>query len=86
MRSQKLGVNTSAVEISNVSAHGLWLLAKGAEYFLPYDEYPWFKKAAIGDILKVQLLHEDHLHWPELDIDLSLASLKNPENYPLIYK
>lgn len=24
----------------------------------------------------------DHLHWPELDVDLSLDSIEHPERYP----
>ena len=27
--------------------------------------------------------HGEHLHWPTLDVDLSLDSLKHPEAYPL---
>ena len=85
MRSQTLGSSISEIEISNISSHGLWVYVKGKEYFLPYDEYPWFKEAQIGDILEVELLHETHLHWPRLDVDLELACLGAPEQYPLIY-
>jgi hypothetical protein len=28
------------VEVTNVSAHGVWLLAAGKESFMPYDELP----------------------------------------------
>ena len=86
MRSQELGVNISNVEVTNIDTHGIWLLVKGVEYFLPYSEYPWFKDARVADILDVQLLHEDHLHWPILDVDLCVDSLRNPEGYPLAYQ
>ena len=86
MKSQEPGVNTSDVEVANIDKHGIWLFVKGAEYFLPHNEYPWFKKATVADILNVQLLHEDHLYWPTLDIDLSVASLRNPDAYPLVYQ
>jgi hypothetical protein len=56
------------------------------EYFLPYDEYPWFREAKVRDVLNVRLLHEDHLHWPKLDVDLSVESLENPERFPLTYQ
>jgi hypothetical protein len=79
-------VSTSDVEVTNIDKHGLWLLVKGGEYFLPYEEYPWFQEATVGDIVDVQLLHEDHLHWPSLDVDLSIESLRNPEAYPLVYR
>ena len=84
MKLYRRGKNTSNVEVSNISLHGIWLYVNGKEYFLPYDEYPWFKDAKIKEIHNVQLLHESSLHWPELDVDLELDSLEHPEKYPLI--
>jgi hypothetical protein len=72
--------------VTNVSRHGLWLLVSDKEYFLPYEQYPWFQDARIREILNVHLEHEAHLHWPDLDVDLELDSLEHPENYPLIYR
>jgi len=63
-----------AVEVTNIDAFGFGLLVRGKEYFLPYDEYPWFKDARVRDILGVRLVHEHHLRWPALDVDLSLLS------------
>jgi hypothetical protein len=84
MQLQTHGITTSAVEVLNISIHGLWLYVKGKEYFLPYDEYPWFKKARLFEIHDVKLLHGEHLHWRKLDVDLALESLEHPEKYPLI--
>jgi hypothetical protein len=53
---------------------------------LPFAEYPWFKNANISQILNVQLLHESHLYWPQLDVDLEIDCLENPQQYPLISK
>jgi len=86
MKSQQLGANISDVEVVNIDSHGVWVYVKGAEYFLPYTDYPWFKDAKVADILDVRLLHEDHLHWPKLDVDLSMKSLRDPDAYPLIYQ
>ena len=86
MRSQKLGASTSDAEVTNIDCHGLWLFVKGTEYFLPYEEYPWFKEARVTDVLNVKLYHETHLHWPALDVDLCLESLQNPNAFPLAYK
>jgi hypothetical protein len=86
MKSQELGADTSDVEIVNIDAHGVWVYLKGTEYFLPYTEYPWFKDAKVADILDVHLLHENHMHWPALDVDLSVESLRDPAAYPLIYR
>jgi len=65
---------------------GFWLKAGEKEYFLPYDQYPWFKNARIDELFDVQLLHQSHLYWPKLDVDLEIISLENPEKYPLIYQ
>ncbi len=89
MKSKKLGINTSKKNANNVTIHtspaGVWLLVNDAEYFLSYKEYPWFQKATIADIHHVKLLHQTHLNWPKLDVDLDLDSLNNPGNYPLMY-
>ena len=76
---------TSPVEIGNIDGHGLWLLVEDKEYFLPYEEFPWFRNATVGQIVKVELLHGDHLYWPDLDVDLSIDSLVNLESFPLIF-
>ncbi len=39
------GAAISEVEVSNISKHGFWLLLDGDELFLPFREFPWFKKA-----------------------------------------
>ncbi len=86
MTSKMLGKNISEVEVSNISKHGFWVLVKEKEYFLSYDEYSWFKDAKISDILDVRLLHESHLYWEKLDVDLELSALEEPGRYPLTYK
>lgn len=70
----------------NITPNGIWLLVKEHEYFLPYEEYPWFLNASVKEIYQVELQYDKYLHWPKLDIDLAIDGLKNPQNYPLIYK
>ena len=84
MKSKKFGKNISNVEI-NTSPFGVWLLVADTEYFLSYADYPWFSEAKISELYNVKLLHKSHLHWPDLDVDLDLDSLENPEKYPLVY-
>ena len=84
MKSVAPGKNTSKVELSNLSIHGAWFLIKEREYFLPFDQYPWFKDATIAQIANVELLHDTHLYWQALDVDLSLAILEDPGRFPLI--
>lgn len=84
MRSLKHGKNISKAEITNISQHGFWMLIKGKEYFLPYDNFPWFKNATIDQISDFELSGQSHLHWPQLDVDLSLAIIEHPEKYTLV--
>ena len=86
MRSEMLGKNTSQVEVTNISRHGLWLLVDDEELFLPFDEFPWFSDASVQAVMNVQRQGAEHLHWPALDIDLTLDSIRHPEKYPLMSK
>ena len=82
MRPSKHGANIS-VNIENITPFGLWLFVNGHEFFLSYQDYPYFKDQTIKAIQNVQLLHGFHLYWPDLDIDLEIDNLENPEKYPL---
>jgi Protein of unknown function (DUF2442) len=86
MKSAQLGKRTSAVEVSNVSTHGFWILIEGTEKFVPFEEFPWFRDASIGQLVNVQLPSPHHLYWPDLDVDLAVDSLDNPERFPLVSK
>lgn len=78
------GTSTSQVEVSHVSQHGLWLLVGGDELFLPFELFPWFRSATIEQISRVEWPTADHLHWPLLDIDLSIQSIRDPASFPLV--
>jgi hypothetical protein len=83
MSSEKPGTNTLDVEVTNISAHGLWVLIGEEELFLPYSEFPWFTEAPVSKIANVEWTGPDHLYWPDLDIDLSIESIRHPEKFPL---
>ena len=84
MTSARLGENISLVEVTNVSRHGFWVLLGDEELFLPFTEFPWFRDAAIGTILHVELPSPNHLYWPDLDVDLSVESIRHPDRFPLV--
>src|SRR5216684_2095444 len=86
MKSETLGKSTSEVEVTQISKHGIWLLLEEKEYFLSFDNFPWFKDASISLIQNVELLNEHHLFWPDLDVDLAVESIQHPERFPLISK
>ena len=77
---------TSEAEVTNVSAHGFWLLLQGKELLVPFAEFPWFKKATIEQLANVEWPSQDHLYWPQLDIDLSVESIRDPIAFPLLAK
>ena len=83
MNSQALGKSTLKVEVTNISNHGIWLLARDKELFMSYEEFPWFKDVPIGKILNLEELTPGHFYWPDLDVDLGLESIKHPERFPL---
>jgi Protein of unknown function (DUF2442) len=77
------GTSTSLAEVTNISPHGFWLLIDERELFLPFEEYPWFKRAPVEAIIQLVQPRPGHLRWPDLDIDLSVESIEHPERYPL---
>ncbi len=84
MKSENIGINTSGVEVLNVSPHGFWLMVQDREYFLGFDHFPWFRHATLDQLFAVQLLHQQHLYWPDLDVDLDLDRIEHPNKYPLV--
>ena len=84
MSSLELGESTSEVEITHISAHGIWLLAGDREFFMPYEHFPWFKEASIQEVLHVEQPAPGHYYWPDLDVDLGLESIEHPERFPLV--
>jgi hypothetical protein len=86
MKSETLGTNISQVEVTNISRHGFWVLVGEEELFLPFNEFPWFKDASLPAVLTVEIHHAGHLYWPDLDVDLTLESIRHPEKYPLKFK
>jgi len=84
MGSVRRGKSTSAVEVTHISAAGVWVLLDGRELFLPFRAFPWFRSATIAQILRVERHSARHLYWPDLDVDLSVDSIEHPDRFPLV--
>ncbi len=84
MKSETLGTDTSATEVTNISKHGIWLLLGEKESFMSFEDFPWFKDASVSAIQNVELLSATHLYWPDLDIDLAVESVERPDQFPLV--
>jgi hypothetical protein len=69
-----------------ISQHGIFLMVGDREMFLSYDKFPRFTDALVSAVLNVQLAQPNHLYWPDLDIDLAVKSIDEPETFPLVAK
>ena len=86
MSSQTPGADTSVVEVTHINTRGLWLYVDGKEHYIPFDQFPWFADATVRQISNVERHPPDRFHWPDLDVDLTLDMIDNPEKYPRKYK
>jgi hypothetical protein len=77
------GTNPLEAEVTYVSGHCVWMLIDDEELALPYSEFPWFKAVTIPQILQVLRPTSDQLYWPDLDVDLSVESIRHLEKFPL---
>lgn len=82
---EKNGTITSIsnVEVTSVSRGGFVLSVKGKEYYVSYENFPYFRNARISEIFEVELKGRERLRWEALDIDLTTDIIMHPENYPL---
>ena len=51
---------------------------------MSFDDFPWFKNASVAAIQNVGLLNDHHLYWPDLDVDLAVESIEEPQRFPLL--
>ena len=85
MNSPLLGINTSPCEVTSIDFAGFWLLVDDREYFVPFDDYPAFRRATVAQIYAMQRLGPSQVYWPDLDVDIELEALEHPERFPLRY-
>ncbi|MEE8339375.1 MAG: DUF2442 domain-containing protein [Xanthomonadales bacterium] len=83
MSSLAPGQDTSEVEVTNISTHGVWLLFRDKELFMSYEEFPWFKDQPVKSILNVKEQSPGHFFWPDIDVDLTIKMIEHPERFPL---
>ncbi len=79
MKSKNFGTLISEVEVTNISKHGFGVLIGEEEFLLPFRDLPWFEAASPSSIHNVASGEPQHLFWPDLDIDLTVESIKHPE-------
>ena len=74
------------VVVTNISANGFWLLVGDRELFVSFENFPWFRDVPVGQLVNVELPQPHHLYWPDIDVDLAVESIENPEAFPLVSK
>jgi len=83
------GTVTFHCEVTSIDELGFWILVEKdgelKEYFVPFSDYPGFRKATVEQIFAVEQSSPKQLRWAELDEDIELDALENPENYPLVF-
>ena len=75
---------TLGPEVTNVSMHCFCLFLGDEELAVPFTDFPWFKKATIEQLSDLQRPAEEHLFGPQLDVDLSVESIRRPDSFPLV--
>ena len=85
------GTSILHCEVTNTTEIGIDLLVQYAEnrsktYLIYFEDYEQFKTASVEKIYNVKMLSQNHIYWPELDIDIEIHALEHPEKYPLQYK
>ena len=74
----------SSIEVTKVSEHCFRLRVGTEEFEVPFIAFPWFRTATLEQLVDVQNPTEDHLYWPQLDLDVSVDSIRNPKSFPLV--
>jgi hypothetical protein len=72
-------------QITNIKQDGFWFLTDDGEFFVSFEKYPAFEHATVAQIFNFRESFGD-FHWDELDIDIELRALKEPEHFPLVHK
>jgi len=80
------GANIADAEVTSISRHGFWLYLGGRELFVSFAEFPWFEDASVKQLTNVLWSPPEQLHWPELDIDISVESIEHPDRFPLVFE
>lgn len=79
-----VGASTSVIKVLELNMHGGVLQIGGDVLPFAFVDFPWFRGLSAVQIEDVRLSGGDHLYWPALDVDLTLASIRNPADFPLI--
>ena len=77
------GMNTleNKTYFIDATAEGVHIAVHGKQYFLKYTDFPWFEYCNAFELRGVTA-DRWGVYWNDLDIDLSIESIENPNEYP----
>ncbi len=71
----------SRAEVTTISPHGFWLELGEEELYMSFFEFPMFEHATVTQLCQVLWASSESLYWPALDLDLTVATIRNPSGY-----
>lgn len=84
MSSKKSGKNIEKVKVTGVGNKGVSLDILGKEYHMSYKHFPWLGSLTAEELGNILVRFGDEIYFPDLDIELGLEVLDNPEQFPNI--
>ncbi|MEI6751620.1 MAG: DUF2442 domain-containing protein [Paludibacter sp.] len=79
-------IENISAKILSINSDGIYLSVGGKDYFISYNRVPWFQNAKVCEVMNVSMMGRMGIRWEDLDVDLEIDSLTNPEKYPLVIK
>ena len=79
-----LGLNTSKNKTCFLctTGEGMAVLVNGKEFFLRYDDFPWFEYCQARELRDVTA-DRWGVYWNAIGIDLPIEALEDPAKYPV---
>lgn len=68
------------VEVLGLTSEGIRLYAQGEVLFLSFELFPMFMGAPVEAVFNVLPLGTEGVIWPELEIDLTIDSIRYPDH------
>lgn len=84
MTSVTLETNTSSVDVTNISQHGFCPLLAGEGISCRSPNSCGFGMSQLAKFCTSNRHPQIPLHWPELDVDLAVESVRYPQRFPLV--
>lgn len=82
----KINGNNTSVKVLTITANGILLSIPDGDFFLNYNDFPWFKNASVNDVFDVEMEGDSAVRWDKLNVDLEIESILHPEKYPVTMK